>query len=88
MKYSYYNIMASKQALYDVLKKNGYEVVPTSTNFMIFPVRKESDQFAKDMMAHGVAVRSWRFAKKEWCRVSIGTMDEIKVFGDALAKIS
>lgn len=88
MKYSYDNIMRSKQALYDILKKQGYEYVPTSTNFMIFPVKKDSEEFVKDMMKSGVAVRSWRFAKKEWCRVSIGTLDEIKTFGEALALVS
>ena len=88
MKMSYDGIQQSKQYLYQVLKKEGYEYVPTSTNFVIFPVREDSKEFVKKMMANGVAVRSWSFNDKEWCRVSIGTMDDMKAFALALAKIS
>ncbi|MFN3381774.1 MAG: hypothetical protein ACK41O_20120 [Runella zeae] len=38
------------------------------------------------MMAEGVSVRSWAFDQQNWCRVSIGTMDEMKAFKEAFTK--
>lgn len=88
MKDSYDHIQASKKYLYDVLKKEGYEYVPSSANFVIFPVKEDSKTFVTKMMNNGVSVRSWEFDNKQWCRVSIGTMDEMKAFALSLAKVS
>jgi histidinol-phosphate aminotransferase len=88
MKASYDGILASKEYLYGALKKEGYEYIPSGTNFVLFPVREDSKTFVQKMMANGVAVRSWEFDNKHWCRVSIGTMDEMKDFALSLAKIS
>lgn len=81
-------INTSKNYLYSVLKKEGYEYIPSSTNFVLFPIREEGKTFLTKMMNNGVAVRSWQFNDKHWCRVSIGTMDEMKAFALSLAKIS
>ena len=78
----------SKEYLYKVLKQEGYEYVPSSTNFVIFPLRMESERFVGEMMKRGVGVRSWKFAGKEWCRVSIGRMDEMKIFEEAFKQVS
>lgn len=81
-------INTSKNYLYSVLKKEGYEYIPSSTNFVLFPIREDGKTFLTKMMNNGVAVRSWQFNNKHWCRVSIGTMDEMKAFALSLAKIS
>ncbi|MFT4202716.1 MAG: histidinol-phosphate transaminase [Chitinophagaceae bacterium] len=88
MKSSYDNILASKEYLYTSLKKEGYDYIPSGTNFVCFPVREDSKEFAMKMMKNGVSVRSWVFDNKQWCRVSVGTMDEMKNFALSLAKIS
>jgi histidinol-phosphate aminotransferase len=48
----------------------------------------ESERFVGEMMKRGVGVRSWKFAGKEWCRVSIGRMDEMKIFEEAFKQVS
>lgn len=78
---------ASKKFLYETLKKEGYSYIPSSANFVMFPVRKDTNEFAEGMMKLGVGLRSWRFANKDWCRISIGTMDEMKAFAAALPKM-
>ena len=80
--------MESKNFLYDTLKKEGYEYIPSSANFVMFPVKMESKRFAEEMMKRGVGVRSWKFSGKEWCRVSIGRMDEMKAFAAAFKELS
>jgi len=81
--------MASKEYLYSVLKKEGYNYVPSVTNFVLFPVKMDGKQFVMEMMKRGVGVRSWRVnGQDNWCRISIGRMDEMQAFADAFKEIS
>lgn len=80
--------LASKDYLYEVLKKEGYTYVPSSTNFVLFPIKMEGKQFTDEMMKRGVGVRFWKFNNKEWCRVSIGRMDEMEAFAAAFKELS
>ena len=78
----------SKEFLYEVLKKAGYKYVPSSTNFVLFPINMEGRAFTQEMMKRGVSVRFWKFNEKNWCRVSIGTMEEMKAFEQAFVQIA
>jgi histidinol-phosphate aminotransferase len=80
--------IASKEYLYEVLKKEGYTFVPSSANFVLFPIKMEGKQFTDEMMKRGVGVRFWKFNNQEWCRVSIGRMDEMEAFAKAFKEIS
>jgi histidinol-phosphate aminotransferase len=44
--------------------------------------------FLTKMTAKGVLVRSFDIQNKTWCRVSMGTMDEMKMFVKALGEVS
>jgi histidinol-phosphate aminotransferase len=79
---------ASKAYLYEVLKKEGYTYVPSCANFVLFPIKMEGKQFTDEMMKRGVGVRFWKFNNKEWCRVSVGRMDEMEAFAAAFKEIS
>jgi histidinol-phosphate aminotransferase len=78
----------SKEYLYSVLKKEGYSYIPAAANFVMFPLNMEAERFVGEMMKRGVGVRPWKFRGKEWCRVSIGRMDEMKYFEEAFKQIS
>ncbi|MEJ1241470.1 histidinol-phosphate transaminase [Chryseolinea sp. T2] len=80
--------LASKEYLYSVLKKEGYSYIPSTTNFVMFPVNMDAERFTEEMMKRSVGVRPWKFAGKEWCRVSIGTMEEMESFAQAFKQIS
>ena len=80
--------MASKKFLYDTLKKEGYDYIPSATNFVMFPIKMEGKRFAEEMMKRGVSVRYWNFNNQDWCRVSIGRMDEMQVFAEAFRQVS
>ncbi|HXB09941.1 MAG TPA: histidinol-phosphate transaminase [Puia sp.] len=81
-------MVASKEYLYEVLKKEGYTYIPSSANFVLFPIKMEGKQFADEMMKRSVGVRFWKFNNKEWCRISIGRMDEMEAFATAFKEIS
>ena len=80
--------MASKQYLYKVLKEEGYDYIPSHTNFVMFPIKMDGEKFVTEMMKRGVGVRFWQFENKQWCRVSIGRMDEMEAFAEAFKEIS
>lgn len=80
--------LASREYLYSVLKAEGYEYIPSSANFVLFPIKMDSMKFIQEMSKRGVGVRSWKFNNKEWCRVSIGRMDEMEAFAAAFKEIS
>ncbi len=78
----------SKTFLYKTLESAGYEYIPSDTNFVLFPLRMDSKRFQEEMMKRGVGVRSWSFDNKEWCRVSIGTMQAMEYFAEAFNELS
>ena len=78
----------SKDYLYGVLKQYNYEPLPSGANFVMFPIRMKGEDFVSRMMDQGVSIRQWKFDGQYWCRVSLGTMDQMKAFTDGLKVIS
>ena len=78
----------SKAYTVDFLKGAGYTIIPSYANFMLFPIKMKGQDLVGKLMEEGVAVRHWFFDNQPWCRVSIGTMDEMKAFTDAFAKVA
>jgi histidinol-phosphate aminotransferase len=78
----------SKKYAMDFLTKAGYKVIPSYANFMLFPVNMKGSELNAKLMNEGVMVRNWFFDGQHWCRVSIGTMDEMKAFTEAFTKVA
>lgn len=77
-----------KTYLCENLDKMGYKYVKSYTNFVIFPISMPGKELLSKMAERGLMVRSYDLQGKPWCRVSMGTMDEIKQFVSALQEIS
>ena len=80
--------LASKEYLYKVLEDEGYSYIPSSTNFVLFPIHMAGPRFSQEMVKRGVAVRNWQFDGQRWCRVSVGTMPQMEAFAKAFQQIS
>ncbi|MBD1259187.1 histidinol-phosphate aminotransferase family protein [Maribacter polysiphoniae] len=76
-----------REYVYTTLKQMGYSYVPSSTSFILFPIEMEGKAFLEKMTALQVGVRAFDIMGKNWCRVSMGTMDEMKLFSNALQKV-
>ena len=72
---------------FDSLKAMGFEPVPSYTSFMIFPIEMDGKAFLSQMTELKVGVRAFEFLGKKWCRVSMGTLDEMKLFTAAISKV-
>jgi histidinol-phosphate aminotransferase len=77
-----------KQYLYENLTKMNYKYIPSYTNFVIFPIAMNGKDFLAKMTSKGIMVRAFDIQNKPWCRVSMGTMDEMKMFVKALGELS
>lgn len=66
------------------VKKLGYSPVPSSTSFIIFPIAMDGKEFLTHMYEKQVGVRAFEFMGQNWCRVSMGTMEEAELFVETL----
>ena len=65
----------------------GYEVIPSSANFILFPIRMKGKTFSNQMFANGIGIQTREFDGQPFCRVSVGTMDEMAMFIDSFKKV-
>jgi histidinol-phosphate aminotransferase len=65
----------------------GYEVIPSYTNFILFPIRMKTGAFSNQMFAQGIGIQTRDFNGQPYCRVSVGTMDEMALFMDGFKKV-
>ena len=79
---------ASKNYLYEVLKGEGYTYIPSHTNFVMFPLKMDGERFVDEMAKRGVGLRNWKLNNQDWCRISIGRMDEMQAFAAAFKELS
>ncbi|MFT4031699.1 MAG: aminotransferase class I/II-fold pyridoxal phosphate-dependent enzyme [Siphonobacter sp.] len=86
--YSKAKCKESKEYLYKLLKDHGYSYLPSSTNFVLFPIKMNGKEFVEKMAQQGVALKSWEFANQQWCRISMGTLEEMKLFGEAFSTLA
>jgi histidinol-phosphate aminotransferase len=75
---------ASREFTSESIHALGYQEIPSYTSFMIFPIRNDAKSFSKSMLDQGIGIRMYAIDEKPWCRVSMGTMDEMHLFVDAL----
>lgn len=69
------------------LERKNYSVMPSETNFLIFEIDMDGKEFLEKIYAKQVAVRAFKFWDKNWCRVSIGTLEEMKLFTKTMDEI-
>ncbi len=66
----------------------GNDIIPSHTSFLIFPIQMEGKQFLKSMYDGGVGIRVFTIDEKPWCRVSMGTMEEMQLFVTTFKKVT
>ncbi|MBK7650188.1 MAG: hypothetical protein IPJ20_04755 [Flammeovirgaceae bacterium] len=54
------------------------------TNVLLFPAPMDGKTILAKLEEKGYLIRVWDYQEKEWCRVSIGTVDEMKGFCQGL----
>lgn len=78
----------ARQMCYDCFKQLSFEYIPSQTNFILFNIDKIKGDFTKQMEAKNIFVQFRNHFGGKWCRVSMGTIDEMKSFCSALKEIA
>jgi histidinol-phosphate aminotransferase len=77
----------ARETCYDCFKKLSLEYIPSSTNFILFNIDKIKGDFTGLMQAKNIYVQFREHFGGKWCRVSMGTTEEMQQFCTALKEI-
>lgn len=80
-------IAAARKYTTNYLDSRGMTYLPSETNFIIFPIHMEGDDFLEKIYEKKIVVRAFKFWDQNWCRVSMGKPEEMKLFTEALDEI-
>ncbi len=77
-----------REFLFNELKKLGFEVIPSVTNFLMVKSPKPSKKFALELMKKGVIIRPLdAFEAPGYIRITVGTEEENMFFLEKLREI-
>lgn len=85
--YSRARIAEGRQYVYDICDELGLKYTPSTTNFVFFHTGKPIQQIQKAMQDEGVLVGRPFPPFMDWCRISIGTEEDMQAFGTAIRKV-
>lgn len=71
----------------DFLDSKKYFYGKSHTNFVMFDPQADGYDIMKKLAEKGIGIRVWEYEEKSWCRVSIGTLEEMKIFTKAFDEI-
>ncbi len=78
---------AARAVLTDYLDKHKVFYGKPLSNVVFFPAPRDGKTILAKMEEKGFLMRVWDYKEKEWCRVSIGTMEEMKMFVKAFDEV-
>lgn len=82
------NIKLGREYVTEELKKMGFQPIPSCTNFVLFPIQMPVKDLVDKMLERSVGIRGYEIGGKPFARVSIGTMDELKLFVKSLSAVT
>ncbi|MFZ2906184.1 MAG: histidinol-phosphate transaminase [Cyclobacteriaceae bacterium] len=78
---------AARQHLFSYLDRKKWFYGKSHANVVLFPAPKPGKQILEETEKRGYQIRIWDYQGKEWCRVSIGTLEEMKGFTKAFDEV-
>lgn len=78
----------AKQICFDTFQKLGLDYITSFTNFILFNIDKIADKFSEGMKDKNIQVQFREHYGGKWCRVTMGTIEEMYAFTNALKEIA
>jgi histidinol-phosphate aminotransferase len=82
------NAATAREMCYAVFKELSLDYIPSSTNFILFNIDKIKKDLSKEMETRNIYVQHREHFGGKWCRVSMGTVEEMRQFCSALKEIA
>lgn len=77
----------ARKILTDYLDSRKYQYGNSHINVVFFPAPKDGKTILAKSEEKGYLIRIWDYQQREWCRVSIGTVEEMKGFVKAFDEV-
>ncbi len=77
----------ARTVLTDYLTQKKIFYSKSQTNVLLFPAPMDGKTILAKLEEKGYLIRVWDYQEKEWCRVSIGTVDEMRGFVKAFDEV-
>ena len=77
----------ARQHLTHFLDTKKYFYGKSHTNFVFFEPKSSALQIMNSLGEQGIGIRTWDYQNKQWCRISIGTLEEMKLLTKVLDQI-
>ena len=81
-------IAQARELCNKTFKELSLEYIPSHTNFILFNIGKIGTDFSKKMQAKNIYVQYREHFGGKWCRVSMGTLEEMQAFCSALKSLA
>ena len=78
----------AREMCYDCFGKLSLNYIPSSTNFILFNIDKIKGDFSSLMQTKNIYVQFREHFGGKWCRVSMGTIEEMQQFCSVLKEIA
>ena len=85
--FSLQKVREGKQLMRQTMDELGLEYAPSNTNFLFFKTGRPIQTFSQQMMKEGIMVGRAFPPYTDWCRISTGTIEEVKLFNKALKRV-
>ena len=79
--------MQAREMCYKTFNELQLESIPSVTSFVMFNVDKIGAGFSKQLQEKNIMVQYREHFGSKWCRVSMGTIEEMQLFCNALKSI-
>ena len=87
IQFSRNKIVEGRKIVVDALRQQGIEPLPSQTNFVYADIGRNVNEFAAQMRERNVQIRSSYAPYDNHMRVSMGKIEELKVFADVFAEL-
>ena len=88
VKYCRQKTKQAREMCYDCFKQLSLDYIPSHTSFILFHIDKIGTGFSDKMQAKNIFVQYRDHFGGKWCRVSMGTIEEMQQFCTALKNIT
>lgn len=78
----------AREMCYSTFKELKLDYIPSHTSFILFNIDKIGSDYSQKMQAKNIFVQYRDHFGGKWCRVSMGTIEEMKMFCAALKDIA
>jgi histidinol-phosphate aminotransferase len=81
-------IRASREMCFKTFKELSLDYIPSSTNFILFNIDKLKGDFTNELQGKGIYTQFREHFGGKWCRVTMGTAEEMEAFLKALKEMA